>query len=329
VPSTAATATTSRVAPLSLVTGDEEYLVSRALEDLRRAVRAAHPDVEVHEVEATSLDPIELLQLLSPSLFGGERLILVRNAQDIPTASVASVIGALVDAGPDMFVVVQHLAGAKGKAVLDAVRKAKPAELTCLKLSRAEDRVSFVRDEVRRGGGKITPDAVAAVLDAVGNDLREIAAAVAQLLGDNDGAIDAHAVSAFHRGRAEVTGFVVAEHAVTGNVTAALTNLRWALNVGVAPVLIADALADGVRSVARVMAAGPGDPFKLAPALGMPPWKVKKARGQARGWTESGLRNALGIVASLNAEVKGEAADPLYALEAAVRNIAASRSPRH
>ena len=117
-------------------------------------------------------------------------------------------------------------------------------------------------------------------------------------------------MAAYHRGRAEVTGFAVADQAVVGNVAGALTNLRWALNVGVPAVVIADALADGVRTVARVLGAGPGDPFRLAPALGMPPWKVKRARGQARGWAEPGLRQALGVVAALNADVKGAAADP-------------------
>jgi DNA polymerase III subunit delta len=93
-------------------------------------------------------------------------------------------------------------------------------------------------------------------------------------------------------------------------------------------VVIADALADGVRTVARVLGAGPGDPFRLAPALGMPPWKVKRGRGQARGWEEPGLRRALAVVAALNADVKGNAADPEYALESAVRKIAHARQSR-
>jgi DNA polymerase-3 subunit delta len=298
------------------------------LDDLRRLVRDAWPDAELYEFEANSLDTVELMQLLSPSLFGAQRLVVLRNAQDLPAASVASVVGLLSDVDADTYVVVQHLGAAKGKAVLDAIRKTKPTELTFGKITRAEDRQAFVREEVRRLKGKITPEGAAAVLEAVGTDLREIAATIAQLLGDNGGLVDADAVAAYHRGRAEVTGFVVAEQAVTGNVTAALTNLRWALNIGVAPVLIADALADGVRSVARVMAAGPGDPFKLAPVLGMAPWKVKKSRGQAQGWTESGLQQALAVVATLNGQVKGTAADPHYALEAAVRKVVAARSPR-
>ena len=74
------------VAPLTLVVGDEEFLVSRALEDLRHAVLAEDPDTEVHEIQAALVDAVELVQLLSPSLFGGRRLLLLQSAQDLPSA---------------------------------------------------------------------------------------------------------------------------------------------------------------------------------------------------------------------------------------------------
>ena len=93
-------------------------------------------------------------------------------------------------------------------------------------------------------------------------------------------------------------------------------------------VVIADALADGVRSVARVSGVGRGDPYALASQLGMPPWKVKQSLSQARGWSEPGLRHALGVVADLNADVKGAAVDPAYALERAIRRVAEARSLR-
>ncbi|HEX2901956.1 MAG TPA: DNA polymerase III subunit delta [Jatrophihabitans sp.] len=315
-------------APLTLVVGDEEFLISRALEDLRHAALAADAETEVHELDGAAIELTELMQLLSPSLFGGSRLVLLRNAQDLPAAQQPTVLPQLLEVDPDCAVVVQHLGGAKGKAVLEATRKAKPVEIECARLTRPEQRADFLRAELKRFGGRISADAAAALLDAVGSDLREISAVTAQLVGDTSGTIDVAAVTAYHRGRAEVTGFAVADQAVTGNVAAALTNLRWALNVGVPTVVIADALADGVRTVARVLGAGPGDPFRLAPALGMPPWKVKRARGQVRGWAEPGLRVALGVVADLNADVKGNAADPEYALESAVRKIVAARAVR-
>src|SRR5581483_9651586 len=130
-------------------------------------------------------------------------------------------------------IVVQHAGGAKGKAVLEAVRGAGALEVSCVRLARAEERHDFVRAEVRRAGGTITADATAALVDAVGSDLRELAAVSAQLVSDSGGAVDADLVRAYHRGRAEVTGFAVADLAVAGRGSQALETLRHALAIGV------------------------------------------------------------------------------------------------
>ena len=112
---------------------------------------------------------------------------------------------------------------------------------------------------------------------------------------------------------------------MAGDLPAALESLRWAVGVGVAPVLIADALADGMRTVAKVSGARGGNSYALASQLGMPPWKVDRARGTARGWSSDGLAVGMAVVAELNAAVKGSAVDPEYALEQAVIDLVAAR----
>jgi DNA polymerase-3 subunit delta len=188
--------------------------------------------------------------------------------------------------------------------------------------------LDFIRAEVRRAGGVISPDATTSLLDSVGSDLRELASVCAQLVSDGGGNITVELVADYHRGRVEVTGFAVSDRAVVGDLPGALETLRWALSIGVPHVVIADALADGVRSVARLTAAGRGNPYELAQQLGMPPWKVKRAASQARGWSEPGLAQALCVVADLNADVKGAAIDPAYALERAVARLADARALR-
>jgi DNA polymerase-3 subunit delta len=90
---------------------------------------------------------------------------------------------------------------------------------------------------------------------------------------------------------------------------------------GVAHVLIADALAEAIHAIARV---GPlsGDPYRLAGEIGMPPWKIQKAQKQSRRWSRETVATAIRLVAALNADVKGAAADADYVLESAVRRIA-------
>nr|WP_091561877.1 hypothetical protein [Klenkia taihuensis] len=91
-------------------------------------------------------------------------------------------------------------------------------------------------------------------------------------------------------------------------------------------VLVADAIADGVRTAARVASVGSSNVGDLARQLKMPPWKVKKALAQSRGWSIPALQQAVGVAAELNADVKGVAASADYALERAVRRIVELRA---
>jgi DNA polymerase-3 subunit delta len=264
--------------------------------------------------------------VLAPSLFGGHRLIVVTGVHEAAGALVDSLISYTKDPDPDLTLIVVHPGGKRNEALLKAFTAAGAAVDECPKITSAGERIAFVRNEVRRVGGRITPDAATALLEAVGNDLRQLSSAASQLVSDFGGSIDAEAVARFHRGQAEVTGFTVAERVLVGDTAGSVEMLRWALQRGVAHVLIADALADGVRTAARVASLNTSNVGDLARTLKLPPWKVKKAQSQARGWTIDALQQAIGVTAELNADVKGVAASPDYALERAVRRIVAIRA---
>ncbi|MGQ0778383.1 MAG: DNA polymerase III subunit delta [Pseudonocardiales bacterium] len=316
---------TIQTPPLHLILGEEELLVQRAVQSAVQNAQAADPDAEVSRVRTTDLAPGELDELVSPSLFGGPRVLILLAAHEAGKDIAAAVLTHACNPVDGIVLIVVHAGAARGKALADGLRAAGAVVTECPRLTRFEERAGFVREEVRRAGGRITPGAVTALLDAVGSDLRELAAAATQLATDTEGVLDEDAVRRYHRGRAEVTGFSVAEKVMTGDRTAALETLRWALQIGVPLVLVADALADAVRTVARVSAAGGGDPYRLASTLGMPPWKVKKAMAQSRGWEREGLVEAMQLVAGVNADVKGVAADAEYALERAVLALCAAR----
>lgn len=310
---------------IRLVLGDEELLVARAVEESIAAARAAEPDVEVRRYQASELVPGEIAEMLSPSLFGGRRVLVVRDGQDAKKDVAAALLSYASDPEPDVMLIMTHAGGGKGKAIADGLKNAGADVVPAAKISKHRERVDFVRNEIRRQGGKIGEDAAEALLAAVGNDLRELVAACSQLVADTGGRIDVRTVARYYRGRAEVSGFTVADAMMVGDVPAALEALRWALHVGVDPVPIADAIADGVRTVARVAAAGRGNPYQLASSLGLPPWKVERAQRQARGWTPEALVDAMRVAAECNAAVKGGSDDRGYALERAVFAVAEAR----
>ncbi len=311
---------------LRVVTGEEELLRARAVAAVRAAVLAHHPEAELTELEAAGLAIGELAEALAPSLFGGYRLVVVSGVHECAAALADALIGYAKDPDPDMTLVLVHFGGKRNEALVKAFRTAGAAVDECPKITSVGDRIAFVRNEVRSAGGRITPDAVTALVEAVGADLRQLSAAASQLVSDFGGTIDADAVARFHHGQAEVTGFTVADRVLAGDRAGSLEMLRWALDRGVAQVLIADAIADGVRTAARVTSLSSTNTGELARVLKLPPWKVKKAQAQARGWSIDGLQQAIGVAAGLNADVKGAAASADYALERAVRRIVDIRS---
>ncbi|MDI6098269.1 DNA polymerase III subunit delta [Actinoplanes sp. NEAU-A12] len=310
---------------LLLVQGDEELLAARAVAEAVESARAADPGADVREYEAASLMAGEVAEMLSPSLFGGRRVLVIRAGQDARKDLSTALLAYAKNPDPDVTLIVTHVGGAKGKAFADGLRAAGATVVPVMKLKKDAERIAFVRNEFRGHGIRCDDSAAAALLQAVGTDLREIAAACSQLLADTDGRITETVVARYYKGRAEVTGFAVADAAMVGDLPGALEALRWALHVGVDPVPIADALADGVRTVARVASAGRGNPYQLASTLGMPAWKIEKAQVRSRGWTPEGLVDAMRAAADCNAAVKGGAEDRGFALEQTVFAIAAAR----
>jgi DNA polymerase-3 subunit delta len=325
---TMAAVPTPASAAVVLVLGDEELLATRAVSETVTAARAADPDVEVREYTAGALVPGELAEMLSPSLFGGRRVLIVRDGQEAKKDLATALIGYAKAPDEDVLLIVSHTGGggAKGKVLSDGLRGAGAEVIPAARITRHKERLDFVRSEIRRQGGKCPEDAAEALIAAVGNDLRDLTAACSQLVADTDGRISTDTVARYYKGRAEVSGFTVADATMVGNVPAALEALRWALHVGVDPVPIADALADGVRTVARVASAGRGSAYQLAGNLGMPAWKIERAQRQARGWTPDALVDAMRVVADCNAAVKGGSDDRGYALERAVFAVAAARN---
>jgi DNA polymerase-3 subunit delta len=314
-------------ASVTVVVGDEELLVERAIAAIVAIARSADADTDVRELPAALLEVGQLAELTSPSLFGERRVLVFRDAEQLPKDVVDEVVAVIREGADDVGVVLVHKGGARGKPLLDAALIAGARRVDCARLTRPGERVDFVRAEFRVAGRAISEDGARALIEAVGNELRELAAACAQLCTDTDGQVDAELIGRYYRGRAEANGFAVSDRALEGRLGEALEQLRWALAVGTAPVLITSALAQGIRALAKVASAPRGlYGAELARVLEMPPWKIERVKGQLRGWTPSGVAAAVSAIAQADEQVKGGGTDAGYALEKAVLAIVAARA---
>ena len=308
---------------VTLVTGPEEFLNHRAVEAAVTAVRAADPESEVSETSADQVSMAALGDLAAPSLFSSIRCVVVSRLEDLPEEAYDGLVEYAGDPAEDIALILVHSGGQKGSGLLtrlrkvSAVREVKSASLRPSEFSR------FVSAEVRGLGGRIAEDAADLLVQAVGQDLRALAGAAHQLASDFPGEPLTEAiVRRYFGGRAEVKSFAIADAALAGRTSTALEELRWALDNGTAAVLVTSAFATGLRGLARLSSAPRGmREGDLAREAGVPPWKVRVLREQARGWNDLGLARAITAVARADADVKGAAGDPSYSLERMVLTV--------
>lgn len=312
---------------LTLIQGGESILADRAI----ASVIAAHPSATTTQLHCGEIELGAITDALAPSLFGEDRTIVLREIQELAQELAEEVTEYLANPDARVHLVLWHKGGVKGKALLDKVKKLKPEIIQVDAMKKDGEKAEFVLDECARAGRKITVDAVQALVDALGSDLRELSGAVSQLASDTatGKTIDVDDVEKFQRGRVETTGFDVADATLDGKTDHALITLRQALTSGVDPVLITSALASAIRTLAKVSGASRGvKSFDLAGTLGLPPWQIDKARRQLQGWNPATLSAAVVTLAQADADIKGASADPAYALERCIIEIIRKRSPR-
>ena len=328
-----------------LVTGPEDFLVEREVVAALAQARQADPDLVRHDIELGRPDAVaDLNEATAPTLFGGAPALVVTGlesaADSLPPGAADTLLSA-VNSSDYALLVMVHAGGSGGAAILKALRAAKVPEVACPKLKKAKDWDDFIVSEVRRHGRTITPDAVAALRTAIGDDLRATAAAVSQLVADvAKDPMTAEALADYVGGVADVKGYAVSDAVWDGRSTDVLVAVRWAFandpNAGVG---LLSAVASGLRQLVR-LAGVPrsASDNEAAQAIGLPmpmAWKIRSLRAQLNNWRPSALANAASQLAELDVALKGGTdgvgLDPVQkrvALEKTLLTIARSKAAR-
>jgi len=312
---------------LVLIQGAESLLADRAISQVIATKAGAQTSI----FSADELEVGFITDSLAPSLFGDARVVVIKDLQDLTAECSDEVVSYLENQDENLTLVLWHKGGVKGKAMIDKIKKLNPEIIAADLIKKESEKSDFVRAEFKRLERKISVEGVNALVDSLGSDLRELSAACSQLASDValQKVIDEDDVARYQMGRVESTGFDVADAALEGKTAIALINLRNALATGTDPVLIVSALASSLRTLAKVSGASrSAKSFELASTLAIAPWQIDKARRQLTGWSEGGLAKAVVAIAAADADIKGAASDPIYALEQAVMTVSAAKSAR-
>jgi DNA polymerase III subunit delta len=316
--------------PVTVVLGEEELLAERAVaEAIEAATERLGPGTTVEEVRGGALPDGFAMGLATASLFGGGRVVVVEEAEALDGPARAAVLALAADPSPATAVVLRAAApGRQARFFKDLQPHAAVVQVARL---RPSERASWLRGEVRRLGRKADEAAVAALIDTVGQDLRELAGAVAKLhvAVPPPAVLTAGHVTEFlaqtaDRGIFELTDAVFAADAAT-----ALDRLDALLDQGEDAIRLLGFLASQLRLLLRV-ADRPGVPAAQVAQLvggGTRDWQVERARRQLRRFHPEDLRRALDLIAEADFDIRNGTASQRLLLELLISRLAAADTP--
>src|SRR3954452_9139818 len=149
---------------LHLVLGEEELLVERAVASVLRGVRkqAGTDDVPVDRLRAGEVSTSELAELLSPSLFADERVVVLESAAEAGKDAVALISDVAADLPPGTALIVVHSGGGRAKALAEKLKSLGAQVYPCARITKFGDRADFVRREFRALKVKVSDATVTA-----------------------------------------------------------------------------------------------------------------------------------------------------------------------
>jgi DNA polymerase-3 subunit delta len=295
--------------PVYLIYGDQDLLLERALDQLKRNVgEVADLDFNSETFEAESANADEIVSACNTLPFASERrLVVVRNVEKMPKDGLDTLVAYIENPAESTILALVAKKLAKNTRLYKAVDRL--GGLLERAAPRADEFPRAVQDLFARKNRRVTTEGAELMVRAVGRDLRRLSVEV-------DKAV------AFTGERTELTAEDVAAVVSTAATTsvfelgAALGDRDCGRALGVLDRLLGDgesvygleALA--IRQLRDLIAAralldrGDGSVGQLARTLGRPDWQVRNLPRQARGFTSEELVGLLRAAAAAEAEMK-------------------------
>lgn len=302
-----------------LFTGPEELLVRRAAQRLIEELRSDGP-VEVVDLRAAELRDEGLPDLRTGSLFGDRRVVLLRDAHELP-AAVGAELAAELERPPPEAVVILMASGTGRIMKLAKAVKAAGGRVDVSPPREWEDSrwAALVREEFGQHGRRAGAAAIAAILRHAGRDVGQIAEKVSQAVSAVPrGTIDEDDIERVVVGHGSHGSFAVADAMCERQPARALELLRGVLESGQDPIMVLGALVFRVRNIVAV--AGKVDPADAG---------VRISRGQAHhlrrardNFGPGELTTAMRTLADADVLLKSGDVPPELVVERAVVQIA-------
>ncbi len=316
------------VPPLLCLYGEESFLVEQAWRQVLAAlVPADARDFNFQQFQgketraAAVLDAVQTLPVFAP-----RRLVMIKNAQDLPTAEQDGLLEYLRNPLPESVLLLVC-----GK--IDARRKLFQAfkkEGALVEFKRLYDNQipAFIRERLRISGKLMTEDALALFNRRVGNNLQEVVGELEKLfayLGERDLADVADVAAVVSDSRVDSI-FELTNALGNGESSEALRLLGRLLADGQAPLLVLNLIVRHFRQLwlTRELIDQGAKSADVARRVGVNPYFVEGLIRQARRFSAGRFRRAFDLFLEADLALKSSGAHPAPLLEQLILRIAVS-----
>lgn len=304
-----------------LLTG-EPFLAGEALDKIRES-EETDPLAEASFDADTDL--AELMGALdTPSLLGGRRLVIVRDAQSLKKDHNEALERYIASPSPQAVLVLISA----GKSKLEGAVK-KAGTVVTLDMPKGRRLVTWIRERSIAHGLKMDDRGAWALIDALGASLRDLDGALEQLatqLGRGAKIGGAEVRQAFSR-LADERIYALTDAVGDRKLALAMTALRRLLEQGDEPLVIFGAINNHMRRMLRARRYADQGPKAVGDAMGLPGWRAERLHKQARAYREEELVSAVELLAHTDVELKGGDMPGPAALERMVLQIVTGATP--
>jgi DNA polymerase-3 subunit delta len=267
--------------PVHLLWGQDDFL-------LREAALEILGDLRPREVDGAEWEGGETADLMTPSLFGERRALLVSNAKGLPDDAVAELKRYLEAPDPDAPLIVTATVGERAKApaalakLFDGV-----GSVVEVKVQRKE-LPGWLAQRARTKELNLAPDGATALVDTLGEDPAALEQALEQLGSAFPGErMTAELVGRQFRGLGEQKIWDLCDRAFARDLPGAMRSLRTIMEGRGEGLMILGGLAARLRDLIRVRALPERmPPGELAKQAGLRfEWQARRYRDLAKRYT--------------------------------------------
>jgi DNA polymerase-3 subunit delta len=309
--------------PVTVLVGTETFLIERAVSLLRKAsvggsgARGFNDDL-FHGAGLQGAKVAAAAKTLP--MMASARFVLVRNAQDAKADELDALAAYVADPSPTTcFVVTAEKLDGKTKLAKAAKSTGAWLGVEPLKAGLLD---RFATGEAKRRGHVIEGPALAALVDATGNDLAAIDDAMERLslyVGEGR-SIDRAAVEAVVTRVRVDTIWALVDAIALKRTKKALEATLSMLADREPPLRMLGSVTRQVRLVAKMKAALEDgmSPDQAVKAAGAPPFKARDLADAAKKFSETDLRRALVLLRDADVALKGSKREPEIVMEETV-----------